>query len=390
MEAVIMAAGKSTRTHPLTALKPKPLLKICGKTILQHNLEQLEGIVDEIIVVVNFKRDLIEEHLKGSPLSKKIRLVEQKECNGTGGAILAAKPFLKDRFIVMNGDDFFSKKDIERCIKQEYCVLGKEVDDVSRFGEIIVKGENVLDMKEKASNGKGIANTGVYVFNTSIFTHDLKKSKRGEYEIVDYVKYLGEKVKCVVVSDYWIPVTYPWSLLEANEFFLSRTKTKILGTVEKGATLKGEIIVGKNTIIKSGSYLEGPISIGEGCTIGPNCFIRGSTSLGDNVKVGNAVEIKNSIVGDKTSIGHLSYVGDSVIGDDVNFGAGTITANLRHDDKNVRSPVKGEMTDSARRKLGAIIGDGVHTGIHTSIYPGRKIWPGKYTVPGEIVKEDRE
>jgi UDP-N-acetylglucosamine diphosphorylase / glucose-1-phosphate thymidylyltransferase / UDP-N-acetylgalactosamine diphosphorylase / glucosamine-1-phosphate N-acetyltransferase / galactosamine-1-phosphate N-acetyltransferase len=245
-------------------------------------------------------------------------------------------------------------------------------------------------MKEKASNGKGIANTGVYVFNTSIFTHDLKKSKRGEYEIVDYVKYLGEKVKCVVVSDYWIPVTYPWSLLEANEFFLSRTKTKILGTVEKGATLKGEIIVGKNTIIKSGSYLEGPISIGEGCTIGPNCFIRGSTSLGDNVKVGNAVEIKNSIVGDKTSIGHLSYVGDSVIGDDVNFGAGTITANLRHDDKNVRSPVKGEMTDSARRKLGAIIGDGVHTGIHTSIYPGRKIWPGKYTVPGEIVKEDRE
>ena len=69
-------------------------------------------------------------------------------------------------------------------------------------------------------------------------------------------------------------------------------------------------------------------------------------------------------------------------------GAGTITANLRHDNLNVKSPVKGQMVDSGRRKLGAIIGDDVHTGIHTSIYPGRKFWPGKATLPGEIVKKD--
>jgi len=71
-----------------------------------------------------------------------------------------------------------------------------------------------------------------------------------------------------------------------------------------------------------------------------------------------------------------------------NLGAGTITANLRHDGRNHSSSVAGELLDTGRRKLGVIIGDNVHTGIHTSIYPGRKIWPEKSTLPGEIVRKD--
>jgi bifunctional UDP-N-acetylglucosamine pyrophosphorylase/glucosamine-1-phosphate N-acetyltransferase len=69
-------------------------------------------------------------------------------------------------------------------------------------------------------------------------------------------------------------------------------------------------------------------------------------------------------------------------------GAGTKTANLRHDNKNILSPVNGKMMDTGRRKFGTVIGDNVHLGINTLIYPGRKIWPGKSTLPGEIVKED--
>ena len=98
--------------------------------------------------------------------------------------------------------------------------------------------------------------------------------------------------------------------------------------------------------------------------------------------------MKNSVLLPRTTIGHLSYCGDSVIGENVNFGAGTIIANLRHDSGNVKSMVRGVLVDSGRRKLGAIIGDNAKLGIHTSIYPGRKVWPGKTTLPGEIVKED--
>ena len=100
------------------------------------------------------------------------------------------------------------------------------------------------------------------------------------------------------------------------------------------------------------------------------------------------MEIKNSIIGSRTSIGHLSYVGDSVIGERVNFGAGTIIANLRHDGRNHFSPVNGVPTDTGRRKFGAIIGDDVHTGIHTAIYPGRKLFRGTFTRPGEVVGRD--
>jgi len=102
--------------------------------------------------------------------------------------------------------------------------------------------------------------------------------------------------------------------------------------------------------------------------------------------VGNAVEIKNTIIMEDTHVGHLSYVGDSVIGHRCNFGAGTKVANLRHDGKNIKVIIKSRILDSGRRKLGVIMGDDVHTGINTSINIGTIMEKGRYTYPGEIVK----
>jgi UDP-N-acetylglucosamine diphosphorylase/glucosamine-1-phosphate N-acetyltransferase len=392
MQAVILAAGKSTRTYPLTLTKPKPLLMAANKTIIEHNLEQLAGIADEVIIVTGYKEDMIKERLESNFGKMILRYVRQESLDGNANALLAAKLYLKDRFIVMNGDDFYSASDIKKCIRHKYCVLVKHADDIRNFGEVITKNGKVNAFMEKPSEKKaGFASTGLLVLDKDIFKYSIKKSSRGEYEIVDFISSLikdSKDVRAEEVSDYWIPVTYPWSILEANEFFLSKIKGKISGEVEKGAILKGPVIVGKNSIVKAGAYIEGPVVIGEGCSIGPNCYIRSSTSIANDSKIGNAVEIKNSVIGDKTSISHLSYVGDSVIGDNVNFGAGTITANLRHDYNTVNSPVKGNMIDSGRKKLGAIIGDNVHTGINTSIYPGRKIWPNMSTLPGQIVQKD--
>jgi bifunctional UDP-N-acetylglucosamine pyrophosphorylase/glucosamine-1-phosphate N-acetyltransferase len=87
-----------------------------------------------------------------------------------------------------------------------------------------------------------------------------------------------------------------------------------------------------------------------------------------------------------TKIGHLSYVGDSVIGERCNFGAGTICSNLRHDKGNIKSYIKGQKTDSGRRKLGVIMGDGVMTGINTTIYPGTVIESGYWGQPAAIIR----
>lgn len=149
------------------------------------------------------------------------------------------------------------------------------------------------------------------------------------------------------------------------------------------------ISVGEGTKILPGVYVEGDVVIGKNCKIGPNCYLRGPISVGDDCHVGQAVELKNTILGDGVSVGHLSYVGDSILGPGVNFGAGTITSNLRHDGTNHATMVDGELVDTGRRKLGAIVGPNVHTGIHTSLYPGRKLGPDTTTLPGEVVSRDK-
>ena len=158
------------------------------------------------------------------------------------------------------------------------------------------------------------------------------------------------------VTDYWMDVGRPWDLLKANEVLMSRIKGSVKGTVEPGATLKGEVVVEEGATVRSGSYIDGPVYISQGCDIGPNCYIRPSTSLGMGVKVGASVEVKNSIIMAKTHVPHHNYVGDSVIGERCNLGAGTKIANLRFDNMPVKVTVSGEVIDTGLRKLGVIMG----------------------------------
>ena len=158
--------------------------------------------------------------------------------------------------------------------------------------------------------------------------------------------------------------------------------------MEDGVHTRGPVIIAKGAVVKSGSYLEGPVLVGEGSVVGPSSYLRPYTSLGQNVKVGAGCEVKNSVIMDNAKIPHLSYVGDSIIGEDSSLGAGTITANLRFDEAHVSSRIKGLVLDSGRKKLGAILGDNVRTGINVSIFPGVKIGAGAWIGPGTIVRED--
>jgi len=180
----------------------------------------------------------------------------------------------------------------------------------------------------------------------------------------------------------------PWELLKCNADFLEKMEDDIQGEIEENVTIHGPVHLGKNSIIRSGCYIQGPVFIGDNCDVGPNTYLRPNACLCNNVSVGNAVEIKNSIIMDGTNVSHLSYVGDSVIGVKCNLGAGTNLANLRFDDKHVKVSVKGERVDSGLRKLGAIFGDGVKTGINTSVNPGVKIGNGSFINAGCVIYQD--
>ena len=380
MQAIVLAAGEGSRMKPLTSRLPKVMLPVAGRPLLEHIIARaLKAGARNIILVIGYGADSIRSHFgDGSSIGIEIDYAVQERQLGTGDALMAAESQAHDRFLVLNGDvipDIESLRIIAS--SDEEAVAAIKVSDPGRYGVFLEDGGYIKSVIEKSPNPQSnLANAGIYLFKRSVFDAlaQVNLSKRGEYELTDALNILAKKERIRIIElKEWMEIGRPWDILSANEMLLKSIERRIEGSVESGAVLNGDISVGRGTIIRSGAYITGPVIIGEECDIGPNCYIRPSTCIGNKVRIGNAVEVKNSVVMDGTKIGHLSYVGDSIIGSDSNFGAGTICANLRHDKASVKSYVKGVMVNSGRRKLGAIIGDNVYTGIHTTIYPGTVI-----------------
>ena len=385
MKAVILAAGEGSRMRPLTYTRPKVMLPIANKPLIEHLLiaGNSAGITD-FVFVVGYRNDQVRDYfLGGEKWGVRIEYVLQCQQRGTADALEKVRDLVGDCFLVMNGDVLTSREDLCGLASGVGLALaGKEVASLDGLGAVETKDGKIMRIHEKtASPPTKLANAGFYRLTPVIFDAIALTplSSRGEYELTDALQLLinqGEQISYHKLES-WISVTYPWDLLDANEIFMPR-EDQNCGMIEKNVSIEGSCSIGEGTRIRSGSYIMGPVIIGNGCDIGPNCFIRPTTAIGDRCRIGAAVEIKNSIIMSGTKIPHLSYVGDSVIGENCNLGAGTVVANLRLDERNI---IVGGV-DSKRRKLGAIIGDGVHTGINASINPGTLIGDNTIIGPG--------
>jgi len=390
MQAIILAAGSGTRFVPFSLSRPKPLFSIFNKTIIEHNLSELDGLVKEVIIIVGYKKEMIMERIGERFGEIEIKYIEDKDIIGTGSSAKLAQKLLKDNFLLLNGDDFYNKEDIKNSIENFPSILVKEHKNPSSFG-VVIEEEGILrNIVEKPKDAtSNLVNTGLYCLSKDIFNFEIKKSSRGEYEFTDYIKeFIINNNLRVCKASFWIPTSYPWEIFNAFPYLFTKEKKEKNIDIEKGATIKDDVIIKEGTAIKAGSYIEGKVWIGKNCSIGPNCFIREGSVIEDNCRIGHSVEIKNSIIGKGTRINHLSYIGDSIIGENCNLGAGTITANLRHDKSFIKVKIKEDLIDTQRLKLGVMMGDNVKTGIGTLIYPGKKIYPGKMTLPGEKVDKD--
>lgn len=391
MKCVILAAGEGKRMHPMTFTRPKVMLPIANKPILEWNLiNAIDAGLKDFIFVVSYKSEMVRDYFgRGEKWNVKINYVNQGNPLGTAHAIGIGEKFV-DKFIVLCGDTIFGKDDIKNIIKKENCMGLVEVENAKSYGIVEIKNKKIVKIYEKMESPfTNIINAGIYHFNKEIFDFIKKteKSLRGEYEITDSINMMIKKTDMgSVFLKQWRDVIYPWHLLDANEEILKKLRKKIEGKVEKNTTIKDTIIVGKNSIIMNGTYIEGPVVIGENCKIGPNCYIRPYTSIGNGCHIGNACEIKNSIVLDKSKIPHQSYVGDSVIGENCNLGAGTKIANLRLDKRNIYIILNSERIDTERRKLGVVMGDNTETGINSVINIGSFIGNNVFIGPGATVK----
>lgn len=404
LKAIILSAGEGSRMRPLTLTKPKTMLPVAGKPIIQYNIESLRdnGITD-ILLIVRYKEEIVRNYFgDGSDFGVNISYKTQKDFLGTANAISYGEDFIGDSIIVLNGDIILDDEIIHEIIKKynylspDTLMLLTEVEDPSAFGVVEIENGNIKNIVEKPKREEApsnLVNAGIYIFNKDIFDkiRETEISERGEYEITDSVSLQIEDNKTVIghkTSKDWIDVGRPWELIEVNEELIGKLKTEIKGTVEAGAVIHGEVFLDEGSVIKAGVYIEGNVYIGKNCDIGPNSYIRGNTYFGDNVHVGNAVEIKNSIIMENTNVSHLSYVGDSVIGSNCNIAAGTNIANLRFDNATIKTKIKNQKIDSGRRKLGAIIGDSVKTGINSSFSPGVKVGHNSTIGSGVLLYED--
>lgn len=385
-----MAAGNGTRLWPLTTSVPKPFLPILGKSIIERKLDILSDFVNEAVLIVGKNKEKIKEGLGEEYKGLRIKYVEQEERLGTGHALKCAEKVLKERFLVLNGDDIYGRTGLENALGKFPCILVKKVKDISDYGAAVVEGEFLKGIVEKPKeNVSEWANIGVYHLPKEVLDAEIEMSERGEYEITDFAQNLARtrEVYWVEARD-WKPVTYPWDLLAANQIFLQDVRRKIKGKVEKGARVEGKVFVGERSVIRSGAYVKGPVFIGKGCDVGPNCYIRPLSVINNKCRVGQAVEIKSSLLQEKSRVAHLSYVGDSVVGRNCNLGAGTVIANLRFDEKEVKAMVCGKLVGTGRRKLGAFLGDNVKVGIHVSLMPGVMVAPGCHISPHSLVKRN--
>ena len=349
----------------------------------------------EQVIIVQGPGKGIEKELKNCPLPKfagGVKYVVQKIPHGTGDALKCAEKYLKEKFLVLYGDDFYGEQDLKKCLAKFPSILVKEVQNPAPFGVIVKEKNYVKGIIEKPLHPPScLVNAGGYFVPKEILEEKITKSKRGEYEITDYFNKLAKKTKIYFSkAKEWFPLSFSWDLLNINEFLLKDIETEIKGKVEKNCHLKGPVFVGKGTIIKSGTYIEGPVYIGENCEIRPNCYIRPSTFIAENCVIGHGVEIKNSIICRGSKIAHFSYVAESIIGENCSFGGGTLIADLRFDEKNICATVKGKFIDTGRRKFGAVLGNGVKVGVNSSIMPGVLVGKNAIIGPHSLVRENIE
>ena len=314
-QAIILAAGEGQRLRPFTVTRPKAMLHIADKPILQYVVEALaqNGIRNIVFVVGYHKEQVYDSMGSGERFGVDITYVTQEAQLGTAHALAQTRAVVEDEFLVLPGDNLIEADTIADFITMKpEAVLVERVDNPTRYGVVNIDHGEVKDIVEKPREaGSNIVNTGIYAFTREIF--NFTESVLDIPDALNNMIAEGHTINALETNGTWLDVVYPWDILSLNDAVLRHIEASLGGTIETGVSLKGQVAVGEDTVIRFGSYISGPVVIGRGCDIGPNVCIMAGTSIGDNVVISPFTEIKNSVIGNDVSIGPGCIIGDSVI-----------------------------------------------------------------------------
>ena len=393
----MLAAGSGTRFWPMT--EPKDQFSFLGQSLIERNLLALKRAGVTSVLIIGNPTD--EAYIRTLVVTgMKIQFAVQKESLGMADALLSAKEMLSaSPILVMNAEDlidhaFYAK--IMNAVKVgEAFVVGRNMDRYFDGGYLVVKDNRLTGIVEKPGEGNEpskLINLVYHFFpDASVFIKSIEETISSNDDVYEQAlaNYLSQNVVRVLeYGGFWYPLKYPWHVLDIMEQLLKHVQShqgKNV-TIKNNVTIEGNVWIGDNVKIFENSKITGPCFIGDNSIIGNNSMIRESV-LGNGCITGFNTDITRSYIGDNCWF-HTNYVGDSVFEGNISMGSGAKTANLRLDEGEIYSVVKGKKTGTSRVKLGAMIGKDVRIGVNASIMPGVKIGSHSFVGSGVILDND--
>ncbi|MGI6744917.1 MAG: Bifunctional protein GlmU [Firmicutes bacterium ADurb.Bin300] len=426
--AIILAAGEGVR---MKSNLPKALLQVLFKPMLTWVTDAVKkNSVSDICIVAGYKADKISEYIKDE-----WEIAIQNERLGTGHAVKCALDFLhrhkESQVLIVSGDVPFVDSDtINESLNthllqhNSVTVISAVLCDPLGYGRIIRDDNNciekIVEEKDATASEKEIQeiNSGAYWFSAAALIDSLSKltndNAKGEYYLTDtieIIKKAGKKVGVHVAKGEEIALgaNTRIQLNKLNEIARKKElERQMLQGVDipctDGVIISANSKIGNDTTILPNTIIKDNVTIGQFCTIGPNtvlenCTIENGTSLSntvvkdshignnvsvgpfahirpdcdirDNIKIGNFVEIKNSIVDDGSKLPHLIYVGDSDVGKKVNFGCGCVTVNY-----------------TGKYKYRTVVKDGAFIGCNTNLVAPVTVGEKAYIAAGSTITRD--
>ena len=425
--AIILAAGKGTR---MKSKLPKVLHKVGGQPMVAHVLTAAqEAGAEQKVVVVGFGAEKVEEFI-----ADKAKIVVQKEQLGTGHAVLQTKAVLgstQGTALILCGDTPLLegaelKKFYEAHVKAgaAVSVLTAETANPFGYGRILrdAKGQvtGIVEEKDATAEQKQIheINTGIYCAQLPLMFELLatlsNNNAQGEYYLTDILtkcQAQGKLICGIKTQDFdmVMGINSRKQMSVAEGIMRQRVLDKLMDAgvtiMDPASTfIEKTVEIGSDTISYPYTWLEGQTKIGEDCKIGPSTrltnvevgnnvtmqftygheckvendvtmgpyvHLRPDTVLHDKVKIGNFVEVKNSVVGKGTKLPHLSYIGDSDLGSGINMGCGCITVNY-----------------DGKKKHRTTIEDDAFVGCNSNLVAPVKVGKGSYIAAGSTITKD--
>lgn len=381
--AVILAAGESKRTRPLTLHRPKPLIPLAGRPLLAHILDELVGLVERVTLVVGYRADQIAAAFGASYRGMELRYTRQEEVNGTAGALLAAAP-IDEPFFLLYGDNLVAREDLLGVSRSRYGVAGLRVEDARSFGILELAGGQVRGIIEKppAPPPDALANPGIYRFDAEVFPllAQIAPSPRGELELTDLIAALAacHPVLPHVCVGHWVPVGTPWEALSAAQFVLARRRGAVAqidpaAEIHPHAELEGPVAIGRARV-EAGARIVGPAVIGDGCVVGRETLVMRS-ALEVGAKVGEGAELSDCVLGAGALVGAGARLSSSWLDDGAQVGAGAVLAARIFDELRPTAAVRGLLSREALVTRGAVLGRGAEVGARAAVEPGTIMSP---------------